>query len=506
MGRRPGVRRGIEVGGAGWSWWLACAGFAVAFVWVHVLAGLSFPVPWGDEGAFLWQVLAVAEHATLFAPELNPDRHVMWMPPAYPIVLGGLFAVADFSLEAARWVSAGFVLAGFALLAVAWRCLRAPTALVVVTGAVFLDRYFVLCGNLARMEAMLVFVLCAAAADWVRDHRDRAATWMFAAPLVHPNGLYFALVAGVAAPMIWRAGGWRRRPEVFALAGVAVAWLGYLAYVALHWEGFVHDLAFQLSWKEQGGPLDLAFWARLVGIDRWPVWGAIALVYFAGRRLGSPAARLVAILVPLNLLPRAPGEWYYEVFGALAFALAGVALLDLGSRGLDRWRGTAVRRRIATVLGVVALLGVGRQARWIEDAVSYPYSMRVADMAISPKPVYFTDEDARAVRTLLEAEAAARTATERQRPLSVLFVPWADALFFHDLDGRRFSLEHPTFRTVQPDLTIVHMSELIPASDLYYGKHRLHKVLRAYPRFHTRDEAEQWVVIRSPGSTTHGGS
>src|SRR5512142_1064509 len=72
---------------------------------------LRFPVPWPDEGSFLWQALAFRDRFSLFAPEVNPEREALWMPRGFMVLEGLFFAAVPFSLSAARSLSALFVCA-----------------------------------------------------------------------------------------------------------------------------------------------------------------------------------------------------------------------------------------------------------------------------------------------------------------------------------------------------------------------------------------------------------
>ena len=111
---------------SGVAFWTIFAAFIPAYLWVHRQAGLTFPVPWPDEGTLLWQALAVARDNTLFAPQINPERHVMWMPPGYMIVQGLVFKLTDFSLTWARMLSASYLLGAVSALAASRRfCPRA---------------------------------------------------------------------------------------------------------------------------------------------------------------------------------------------------------------------------------------------------------------------------------------------------------------------------------------------------------------------------------------------
>ena len=53
----------------------------LAYLVRRALIDLRFPVPWPDEGSFLWQALAFRDHFALFAPEVNPEATRAGIPP-----------------------------------------------------------------------------------------------------------------------------------------------------------------------------------------------------------------------------------------------------------------------------------------------------------------------------------------------------------------------------------------------------------------------------------------
>jgi hypothetical protein len=495
-----------EPGSARWALIGTAALAIVVYWWVHGLAGFSFPVPWGDEGAFLWQAIAVQEHGTLLAPQLHPDRPILWMTPAYPIVMGAAFRITGFSLEWARTLSACFLTGGFIALALTVRSLRAPFAGLLLLCGVFLGRDFVLSGNMARMEALLVASLGVASLLLMRGRRIEALALLGLTPLIHPNALLPAAAAGVYAGVVWVRSRNDWRPTRFGelcLAAAAGAWLAYGVYVGLHWSDFLHDMAFQLDWKEQPGPFDSGFWLRWLEPERLAVGLALGVAWVAGSALKSPSVRLLVIAIPLQLLPLTPEEWYYGILRALIFWFACVCLLDVADRAADRF-GANRRARAVVALLLLALAGLGgRFANRIESPFGYPYAMRIADMAITPEPAYIDDGDRAAVRAFL-ARVAANAATAGAPAPTVLFVPWVDALFFHDLDGQGLRLAHPTLRTVQPDLAILHLTRLIPASHIFYARQNLIAATRGLPTLRVRDETEEWRVNRRPRPAAHG--
>ena len=77
----------------------------IVYILLNNLAGYTFPIPWADEGIFLWQSISIQENNTLIAPQLNPTRPLLLMPPGYMIFTGVLFKLIGFSLNAARNIS-----------------------------------------------------------------------------------------------------------------------------------------------------------------------------------------------------------------------------------------------------------------------------------------------------------------------------------------------------------------------------------------------------------------
>ena len=79
------------------GFWALAAGLGLAQVVVHARAGFGFPPPWIDEAQFLWQAIAVADTGTLLAPQLDPARPVLWMPPGWFFAMGAAFKLLGFA-------------------------------------------------------------------------------------------------------------------------------------------------------------------------------------------------------------------------------------------------------------------------------------------------------------------------------------------------------------------------------------------------------------------------
>jgi hypothetical protein len=478
IGGGPVVAVATRIGGRTPGLDTAYAALAVvfigAYVWLHGLAGYVFPVPWGDEADFLWQADAFARRNSLFAPELNPARSIMWMPPAYMLVVGAAFKVFGISLAVARALSAAFAVAAFVVLALMVRRYPAAMFSLGLCGLAFLNRNFVVAGNAARMEALLILVVLLG--YWLLQRGDiySGVAVLVIAPLVHPNGVYFA-AAGVLFPVAseWvRAGRVPapRRRDWIALGVSAAAWGAYAVYVSRHIRFFVHDISWQSDGRFEGvaqallrSPRSALFLALLAG----------SAIYCIRYRLD--AGLLLALAAPAWLVEMGRRSMWYNVFDTLAWLMVSLTLLQVVRDAIARaWPHRPPRLRWAVVsaaFGVIALVNL--RVGTIEDPRSYPVWLEWSGMRMAHDVAYLEPSDAGRVNEYL------RSLQGTAGPVWVEMYPWADAFILHPSvgDNVRFSVPifHPSFFPPRgwmpkgvdvfrlPDVFIVHLSRTRPA-------------------------------------------
>ncbi|MDP9123115.1 MAG: hypothetical protein M3N82_00680 [Pseudomonadota bacterium] len=301
----------------------AVAIMAVAVI-VHFLSGLRFPVPWVDESYFLLQSLSFARDNSLLAPELVPDRPLMWMQPGYMVILGGFFKLGAFSLQHAREVSLAFYCVAIALFCkVAWG--SQPSWRIVFIALVFLVPSSLVVSNVARMEAMILALGLGVLAATLANRFVLAVALVLLGALIHPNGVYFGL------PMVF-AMTLRRREfmeqvrrtvaldwAVLILAVVSVALYG--AYIVQNLDGFRIDMAFQFTRKLERVP----FYHNVKALVLLILALAVT-VGFLWRKSQSQA--IVAAFAAAMILIAVNGqEMWYQVFrnvgvGTLMLVLA----------------------------------------------------------------------------------------------------------------------------------------------------------------------------------------
>lgn len=478
------------------AYWATLLVFLAIYVWVHTLADLAFPVPWPDEGSFLWQAIAVEERNTLFAPELNPYRDVMWMPPGYAILHGLLFKLTGFSLAWARALSAAYVMAGTVILAIVFRRYRYPYLYLVLCGLFLLSPEFVYTGNLARMEG-LVFLGVAGGFAWLQRDRYSAGLCLIGlTPLVHPNGLFFCAGAGVyAAIMLWRHPH-HRMPSLAALAPLVLCsllWMGYLAYVAFHWPDFVSDMKFQFTWRDEFVRDAVGFSGRWAAGDLLMSCALVAgLVYGALR--GVASTFLLAFAVPLHALGVVTSGRMYEIYASLLVLIVSVVWIEMGMQvasDLSRSRSRAWRRSLGSAVFVSAAVLLVVSGR-VESPIGYPYDMTFGEMRIPTAVPYYSAEDRDAIRRFL------RSLERSDAPIAVQFQPGGDALLFHDLRSERVRFVQPTFHKERAEVQIVHLSRYVPPvlerlmmRDVERGASHW---LGRWSVLRERDGTERWLV------------
>ncbi|MBN1867467.1 hypothetical protein JW916_09270 [Candidatus Sumerlaeota bacterium] len=495
-------------------------------LFVHVVAGDQFPVPWADECDFLWPSIAFAREGTLLSPVLNPERPILWMPPGYMVFTGTVFKVFGFSLGLARWISFVCVALGFVGLiglaadlgrAGASEGVKIPENLGPLVGSLaavlcacfFLGSPFVVAGNIGRMEAPIL-ALAVAALVFLRVDRPYPATAVaLAMPLVHPNGMLFVLAIAVWWMVSPRFGCRRRLPrswEWLFLAIVAFLWLLYLVYALRYWSAFRHDMAYQFLRKKR----EIVTLEALLGW--WSLVSAGLFVLCAAwgwRARDRRSIQFLVVAVPAWLVWRVGQEMWYEVFGSLALLLLSMALLRLATASL----GHAFVKRLGALspqsplsasrwipVGVtLALLTWHLKAERIPTPWDYPWNGRWFMMRIEPGGAYATPEDLAWVRGFLERLPM----PDRALP-TVEFCPRADSLLFADLEGRRIRISQPVFCQGSPDAFVIHMSHHRPIASwenaIYNDAFRRAGITRGRSRhlLRTRGRFEEWYGAVRP--------
>lgn len=412
---------------------------------LHRRAGLTLPIPWIDEATFLWPARSLSEHLTLLAPELNPDRPVMWMPPGYTVAMALAFRFTGLSLVVARWLSWMFTAGALAGLFLAHRVQRSSPWSLAFLFAISLMPSWVVAGNTARMEALVLliaasgFALLAANRPWV------GLAVLGLGPLVHPNGAFLALGGIAAVAQRWRLRRLRSpgRWEYAALGAAAACWLGYAILVAVHRDAFVRDMAYQ--------------WARKAAMERSAGWSsprALALPLAAAGlatiswRLHGEARATAFLAISAGLVGLVSNEMWYGVYADLSLVLVIAEALDVAAawtagHGQLTRLAAAVALLASTAAGLRALryIGVTETPRYLPDGMAWECT------AMQPR-AYADEAELAALRAVLHRVAAPGA--------RVAFEPPGDALLI--ADDRTLAPFTPVFTETAADVLVVHLT------------------------------------------------
>lgn len=350
---------------ARWVWLAAYLLFAAACVQslrLHLLADLSFPVPWPDELHFGEQARALARSGSLHAERLHPHRALAWMPPGYFWLTAPVHRLAwalDWSgadtLRALRGLSwAAAVLGACAIRVLLQHTTRstlgnagASLLASLLAGAWLLHPSVVAGSNVARMDLVGLALGLWGGVALLRTRPWLAAAALGLTPLLHPNGLYLAGAAVAWWFLIRRD---LRRPaavrptlwEQAIIATLATAWLSYLFWILgseIHRLAFVEDMHMQLARKATR-----SLWSAMTSHHGWRALVAMAVALRLGlnsrrKTAGAPDDRglLVALLFACWLLARVGHEMWYEPFDALVLVLLGALVVSVAAA----WSGLA---------------------------------------------------------------------------------------------------------------------------------------------------------------------
>ncbi|MCP4685108.1 MAG: hypothetical protein GY867_06610 [bacterium] len=475
--------------------WAALTAVLILHVAINRQADFSFPAPWPDEAHFFWQAHAIAVDNSLYSEALNSDRTIMWQPPGYFVVTGTAFKVLGTSFETGRLLSLVWLLGAFALMVTFFSRYGLRWPALILSGLFFFNARFLACGNIVRMESLLLLTVFAGFVLIQRRKTAWGLSLLCITPLIHFNGVLF-LPAGIALAAV--SGQMRdlrlnlKRSGWTPIALAALAWLGFLTLVLFNRESFLHDMAYQFGRKT-----DRTLWPVLAQPEN-----LIALVVVIGGiahglKTRFRASELLVASAPFWLAWSMGREVWYEVLTHIGFLMITVYAFHLWLYWFpvsgDR------RRRLVRVVAAAFLLALLIAWNFRVDRIENPLDYRVdAEMFSMDMEIdipYFVGADREAVTTILEGLAPENALTE------VEFEPLADGLFFQHLDTARFRLRAPVFEERLPDVHVIHVSKSQPHW-WSYGDEALERygLTRDSTRFiqYQRDLTERWYFCVIP--------
>lgn len=475
---------------------ILCGGVAIAaigvYIVVHSLASFAFPIPWADEAHFLWQAAAFAKGNNLFAPEQHEARSILWMPPGYMVLFGLIFKVTGFSLAIARMFSMVFTIGAFLALLLLTRHLRCRAAVVVLLSLFLVNRFFIVSGNVARMESLLLLLACCGYLLIATQHYVKGLALLIITPLIHPNGLYLAVFAVFFVLVRARLKAIKESfcpSDLLAVAVTMAAWLAYAHYVQHHWEEFRLDMGYQIARKASRDVVGTFLGSKWAISLSLAVLGTLVLSF---RSVTRPAL-LAFLAAGAGIIQRIGLEMWYDVYDALAILLVSILVLHFGDDLLERLqvRRVMIRSALSAIL-LLALVLCNVHIGMIESPIGYPWKISWGGMRIQRHVSYIADSDIQTIKAFIVSQKIIT------RPLIVEFFPEGDGLFFHDIEDESLRIVSEQFGPRPVDLCLIHVSRYVPAWLEPYMMARFrqagfdpsdnrHLILQ-------RDETERWYV------------
>ena len=408
--------------------------FGALMIIVHMAAGLTLPVPWGDEAYFIWQASAFERWNDFIAPELDPDRPILLLPYGYPLLLGLVFKVFGFSLEMARAVSLVATLCGFGLLATAMRARKIAVVSLILAGAFMMNADFVSMANNTRMEAVIFAVICGALLLVQNKQSWIALGLLGGSAMIHPNVVLMGapvFVYTVFADKLWK--NWPDRWGWTAIGIGLLAWFAQGIYVLTHWSAFMYDLAYRMSETTSVHKSTLEFGGSH-GLTLVIIVAVGALAWW--RKV--PVVHLIAFAIGGWLMSRVRAEQWYEVFYGFAYLLTAIALIEiLAQEARQRLPGKTLISIGASTALLLVSLGFFLKTGRVEGPKGYFQDLSANGMVISDGTPYFTDED----KVVLEAYMNGIGTDDLT---TVEFYPWGDAVLLPEdhPDKLRFQMSY----------------------------------------------------------------
>jgi len=426
----------------------------IAYILLNNLAGYTFPIPWADEGIFLWQSISFQINNTFVAPQLNPTRPLLLMPPGYMIFNGFLFKIVGFSLDIARKVSLVLMIGVVIQLVLITRKYGLKFIALLFIGLFFLNSYFLAIGNIARMEALLLFLIFLGFL-LLQNKKDYEALAILAlTPLIHPNGVYF-LLAAIGYLLFTKRlrinpKELNRREKIFIITSLII-WLIYIAYILLQWDWFIQDITFQIVRKSQRDILRKFF---LENNFLFILIFFFCLAY--GIKEKIPATFLLVIVAPSWLINKLGQEMWYAIFDIIAYLMLSLVVLHITSNLVTSLtKNKYFQKSILLLITILLLLWLYNNKR-IGNLFLYPESISWSDMRFSEDIAYINNSDISEIQTHLD------TINKSNQPFYIQFFPRGDALLFQDLENDLIHFSQPVFYSREPDVYIIHSSKFIP--------------------------------------------
>jgi len=347
-------------------------------------------------------------------------------------------------------------------------------------------------GNIARMEGLLIFLITAGFLLIQKQRSCLGLGLILLSPLVHPNGLYFCASAAVYF-------GFSRKHRLnirnFSLSDrlclllVLVLWIIYGLYVMIHWHAFLSDMSYQFNLKGARNIMG----TLLIRNNLFAVLLVLICIIFY-LKTKTPVIYLLTIGIPAWFIYRIGREMWYEVYDCIFYLLVSVILYHVVYGILQELvflKKQVLLQQIIIVIVISGLLLCVYHTGMIENPLGIKYNRSWWGMGFPGEIPLIAKTDLEKIRDFLNS------LHNGGRLVRIQYYPRAEALFFHDLDGKKIRFWDPVKpHHVQPDIFMFHMSRHLPK---WWKNRNINELHRAGIKptditnvFHKRNNSEIW--------------
>ena len=460
---------------------------------LHRAAGLTLPVPWNDEAWHAWEGHAFARDGSLLAPEINPERPLVFKGHGYSVFLGTIFKLFGFSLATARWSSWACSVAIFAFLLLIYGNLPRRYISYPLLALFFLGSSYVVAGNVVREDALTIALICLGFLLFQHGRSLSSVAIASLAVVVHPNAIYFfaVLAVGAAAILIKQRQAhldyWDWSILLLCGAGVAAS----AVFMFRHWHLFLMDF-FGPGLANQASRNPLGRLTQIPNIAAY-IW---FILLFVGSWRRDPRWRLPLLLGACCLIPPiVNGEMWYKIYHVTAYCTLIIASIQFSVAMVQRHLqpNRAWLLVPATIIVAIPFLLFARKQKFIEGPLGFPHDMEWnGGMCMQGNGIPFlTENDIEMVSRLV------RTAiNEDPRAIIEFGNLGCDSLFFQEA-LRGFEIRHRVYTSQGGDVIVFHVSRYHPlwVRNLLYDQMARYGVDISAPEY-VRDETEKWYIQR----------
>ncbi len=427
-----------------WHFWTTVF-FVFLYVFFHIKADFTFPIPWPDEAVFYYPTNNLYFHSTFLSPEINPNRVLFWMPHGFMYVYGFLFHFLGNGLATTRHISMVLMIINFLLLLKLLP--KKYIDLIFIAGLVFISTNCIIAGNVARMEALQLTISLLGFVYLKHGRYLLAISILLLGLLVHPAGV-FLLFSGVAYIIFYKHNIVEAKKfDYIILTVIILICFAYLYYLSLHLDDVKMDFYAQINTRKNFSFLEnLAQFNIFICITGCLLLLVISFVAYKFRNQRPGLLFILgATLIVIRLIGR---SFWYNCYSSLGILLICISfyppILDFLNHKISK---PIYSKLILSILIIIFLIftyvvkiPISNNVQWQGMYIDYTHT--------NPFTISRKKEIINQLKLFLSTD----------NKLKIYFVPEGDGVLFEDQLPNNWIHFFPIFNNNKPDYYLIHHS------------------------------------------------